>query len=147
ALGLPGRPLHGLTLRDVGDEGHRPHTVGCLEVAQRDLDGELRAVVSPRYQVESLSHGPRARLLEVRHAMADVPGSYPLGEEDLQRLAQELGTRVAEHVLGLSIDRLDGSRSIDDHDRFGGGFEDRLRLGLAPANGSSGSPPLADVTG
>src|SRR5215470_14383986 len=79
--------------------------------------------------------------------MADVPRSYPLGEEDLQRLARERGARVAEHLFGLSIDGLDGSRSIDDHDRFGGGFEDRLRLGLAPANGGGGSPPLADVPG
>ena len=70
--------------------------------------------------------------------MADVDVAEALGDEELDRPAEHLVARVAEHPLGLDVGEHDPAEPVHDHDRVGHELEQaaepRLRAGgLVPA--------------
>ena len=48
----------------------------------------------------------------------------PLGDEDVERLADHLVPRVAEDLLGPLVEDQDALRFVDRDDRVGGNVED-----------------------
>ena len=71
--------------------------VGCLDRREADLDREVAAVLAPAGEVENVSP-------------AD-----PLGEQKLDRLAEDLGRFVPEDPLDLRVGVDDPALSIDRH--------------------------------
>src|SRR5680860_1657508 len=70
-----------------------------------------------------------------------------LGNQELDRLAEELLARVAEQGLRLEVGELDQAVAVNDDHRVGGGFDQPLsvldaegRLAIGPA--LSGLPSL-----
>jgi len=59
--------------------------------------------------------------------------SEPLGDEGLDRLAEQLVAGVAEQGLGLSVDQHDPAAIADDHHRIGRGLEQAPEPGLGGA--------------
>ena len=50
-----------------------------------------------------------------------------LGEQQFDRLPDQLGSPIAKEMLHLSVDDHDTPGGIDDHDRVGGGVEQFLK--------------------
>ena len=146
-ISLARRSFHHLTLRDVGDEGEGPQPVFRFDIAQGDLHRKLRAIASPRHEVEATTHRSRVGVLEVRGAMADMRAPQALGQQHLQRLSQQGLPRIAERLFAFPIGRGDRPPLIHDEDGVRRCFEDRFSVGLAPVNGRGGPRTLRDVSG
>ena len=107
--------LQPLARRDVDDrrQHHRP-LVG-LDRIEPDLDRELAAVLAQPEKVAPGAHRPRPGIGEERAAQVGVVAAEALRHQHLHRLAQHLGARIAEHLLGLGIDHLDAPCGADHH--------------------------------
>jgi hypothetical protein len=77
--------------------------------------------------------------------MTGVGLAQPLGQQDLERLAEEVDPVPPEHPLGLLVDRDDASPGLHDDDALRGGFQQGLGPELAPAQGLLGAPARGDV--
>jgi hypothetical protein len=69
-----------------------------------------------------------------------VACTYPLGDQDLDRLTDQLVALVAEHAFALGVDQGDGAVAGDADYRVGGGFQQTAEHRL-------GALPFADVSG
>ena len=76
---------------DVDDRGEDLRAVGGLDRREADLDRELGAVLAPTGQVEPDAHRSGDRMRHEAVAVADVAVADALGQEQLDRLADELG--------------------------------------------------------
>src|SRR5689334_10065841 len=72
--------------------------------------------------------------------MGEVPVAEPLGQQHLDRLADELLPVPAEERLGLAVDEHDAPVPVDDDHAVGGRLEQVPELFLHPA-------PVGDVLG
>src|SRR5439155_214032 len=80
----------------VADRGGDQHSLFGLQRAETDLDRELAAVLPEAVKSEALSHGPQAGLGEEAGAMAGVLPAEAGGNEDLDRLADDLVAAISE---------------------------------------------------
>ena len=65
--------------------------------------------------------------------MPPVRLAEALGQQDLERLADQLAAVEAEHVLGGRVHQRDAPGRVDHHDALGGGFEEGPLRGFALA--------------
>jgi hypothetical protein len=114
----------------VADRARDPRPVVRFHRAQADLHPELREVVG--------SHVPDAGAPDVVGAAAHVARPEAVGNEQLDRLPQQLVARVAEELLGLAVDQDDLPLPVGDHHGVRGRLQEVLEAGLGPA-------PLGDV--
>lgn len=69
-----------------------------------------------------------------------MPGAEPLGDEDLDGVADELGRRISEQLLNLAVDRHDPAVLSDDDGGVRGGLDEVAEHGFGPF-------PLTGVAG
>src|SRR5262245_64814391 len=69
--------------------------------------------------------------------MLDVHSAETLGQENLERLPENLIACIAEHALRRRIDERDPAVAVDQHDALRRRFEKRLTGGFASSQGSS----------
>ena len=134
-VGLTRRALQCHALADVGDEGDSASSFIGLHEAQTYLYRELAPILPETDQVETLSHRPDPGSSHVRGPVGDVAFSEALGNEELDRLSDQLRPRMAEHGLRPGIEQHDASGRVRGHDALGGGREERPRQGFAAAKG------------
>jgi hypothetical protein len=106
----------------TGDEETR---AGCKR-AQANLDRERAAILAPGGKIEATAHRPGARRGDVCATVLHMESVQVIGEQHLDWLPEQLGALVAKQLLDLIIDNHDTSGGVDDHDRVGGGVEQRL---------------------
>ena len=94
-----------------------------LQRAQADLDRELGAVLAQPEQLEPDAHRARARLTEVAGAVPGMSPAKALRDEQLDPLADQLVSCVAEEPLRLGVDQDDAAVPVDDDHRVGRGLE------------------------
>ena len=123
--------LHGVLVlrlgaRALGDVAHdtQDRPIG-VDRAQHDVDRELGAVLAPAVQREPGAHRARARGREVPGPMGDVVRES-LGDQELDRLSDQLAREVAEHDLGLGVRVRDQRVRADDEEAVRHELEDPL---------------------
>ena len=118
---------------DVADGADHKSAPGRLQGTEADLDGDLRPVLAPRVELEVRAHGPGAWRRRVGGPVPHVAAVEPLGQQQLDRPAKQLIARVAEQLLGLSVDADDAPLPVHDHGGIGGGVQEGAQARLALA--------------
>jgi hypothetical protein len=108
---------------DVADPGDHQQAALGGERRQADLDRELAAVLAPAVEIEVGAHRARPRLGDVRRQVMAVPRSHVLGDQYLDRAAEQLVVVVAEHPLGRRVDQHQHAAVVAHHDAVGRGVE------------------------
>jgi hypothetical protein len=119
--------------RAVGDVAHRAHDHGAFlgfQRAQADFHRKLLAALAQAEKLLAGAHLAGARLGKETAAVAQVGTAVALRQQHFHRLAQQLGTGVAEHALGLGIDQDHAARHVHDDDRVGRVLQQVAVLGL-----------------
>ena len=75
--------LGGFAVADVADGGGDQQSVGGLQRAEADLDGELGAVLAQAVQFEPRTHGPHLAVVGVAVAGAGVLAAEPVRDQHL----------------------------------------------------------------
>ena len=83
---------------------------------EADLDRELAAVGPAGVEVEFGPHGPGVEVGGVPPPVEGVAILEPVGEEELDGLADELVATPAEQLLRLAVDEDDAPVAVGDHD-------------------------------
>ena len=140
--------LRALALADVADRAHREHPLLRLQGAQAYLHRELRSVTPPTVEIKSGAHRPHARVREVSRAVTDMRPAEPLRHQQLDRLTEQLFSRVPEQPFGLGVHQNDPAEFVHDDDRVRDRFEEpakpRLRAGGLVQDPLRGHVSLAD---
>src|SRR5581483_3424180 len=103
-------------VRYVPNDADHEALAALHDRAEADLDRELAAVLSFPEKLEAGAHGPGSRRRRVLLAMSNVGGVEPLGQQNLNRLSDEVAPLIAEHALGLAIHDADAARRVHDND-------------------------------
>ena len=96
-----------------------------LDRAETDVDRKLPAAPVPAAQVRAGPHLARHARLRVVVAMTVVMGARRVGDQQLDRLAQQDIVRISKHLLDQPVGIDDGARGVDDH----GGIRRRFQEG------------------
>ena len=83
--------------------------------AEVNLNRELRAILAQCIKLKACPHRPHARIAEKLIAEIRMPGPEALRNQHLNRLAQQLRSRVSKLPFYLRIDKDDLSFSIHNH--------------------------------
>jgi hypothetical protein len=119
-----------LPLSQVADEtGEEPPTAGN-DLADGQLHGEGGAILAPpHHDAADADDSPLPRL-HVMTQIAVMPLPIRRRHQDAHILAHGLFGREAEQPLCRRAVGLDQAAIVDDDDRVGGGFENRLQARL-----------------
>jgi hypothetical protein len=121
AIGELGQPFaHGLGGGGVAHDGEH---AAVVERAQHDVDGKLAAVLTASEKLEATAHRANGRAIVNRCAVADVTLANPFGEENFDRLADQLGLLVSEQGGELAVDLPYDAVEIRGDDRIGNEIE------------------------
>src|SRR5947207_136543 len=123
--------LRTFALRDIANVGHRQEGPIRRDGAEGDVDGKLRAVLAPPRQLQAGPHRPGLGICEVAVAVRNVDCPELIGEQDLDRPADQLLARVAEEAFGLLVDERDPPAAVDDDRRVRGEVQQRPEALLA----------------
>ena len=96
-----------------------------LNGSEADLDGKVGPVTMATGEIETVAHLARAGCREEATEMIGVAGVVLGGNENLDRLADELFGVVAEQLADRRAREDDLTRFVDHDDRVGAGREDR----------------------
>src|SRR5439155_438938 len=110
-------------LGDVADDARDDQPVTGLEGAQADLRRKFAPVLAPAGKVEVGAHRPCPRIDEVFGAVLQVHSAYALGQQELDRLLQELAALVAEYLLGLRVGERDAPFAVHPVDGVASRFD------------------------
>ncbi len=144
-LGLQQLRLRRLAGGDVHDRReHLQATVRC-KGCKADLDRELGAVLAPAGQVEADSHRSGIRVRQEPRPMLDVARGDLVAEQDLHRLAEELGRLIPEGPCHVWIGIGDRAGRVDGHDRVRRCLQHGPETKLARGQRGLGSAPRGDV--
>src|ERR1041385_2394642 len=103
-------------LGDVDHRGQHKESFVGLKGVETDLHWSFTAVLAASVQITARSHGATPWIQEEIGAVAGMLGSEALGHQQLDWLAQQLVTRVAEEALSLVVDQHDLSPAVHhDH--------------------------------
>jgi hypothetical protein len=117
-LGLAAQPPLGLEpLRDVAPDGEQHRARLVVDDAPAHLADELGAVAAQA--VGARGEAQRVLELEVQRGVALVALAHALGPQHRDRLAEQLGLRVAEQLLGERVDEHDRAVAARPDDRIG----------------------------
>ena len=144
--GLAGEGLLGaLALGDVAEDPGEELAVALGPVRQRQLDGELAAVLAQRVHLDGGADDPRLRgQQEAAHA-ALVGVAVALRHEHGQRLAEDVGLLVAEDGLAAPVPADDVAPRVGGHDGVVGRFRHGTELHLELLQRGLGLLALGDV--
>ncbi len=108
--------LQPLSIGHVADRAGDEQASRRLDRTQADLDGKLGAVAAQAEQLDARAHGPESRRREESLAVGGMGRAVPFGQKDLDRLADQLVSGVAEEAFGLLVDEHHPAGGIgDDH--------------------------------
>ncbi len=104
-----------LSLRDVPD-GRRDerHAFLGLHRRQADFGRELRPILAAAAQIDAHAHRTALGIAEVTAPVRRMSPAEALGDQDFNRLAQEVFALVAEQLFRLAVDQHDLSVLADD---------------------------------
>lgn len=105
---------------DVDDRGERAEPFRCLDRVEADLHWDLSPVLVLTEQVASGTHPPCRRCSEVVADERDVLLPHGDRYQQIDRLSQELVSRIAEHLLRTAVDEDDPAVLVDHQHRVGG---------------------------
>src|SRR6476646_2066495 len=94
--------------------------------AQHDVDGEFAAVLPPAVELKSGAHRSNTRLITVVNSLSRVSLAEPLGNQNLDRFAQQFGAAVPKEFLNLSVNFADFSLVVTYDDGVGREFKQFL---------------------
>ena len=124
--GLFKAPLEAAAGADVHDDAENVDLVLMPYRLQRDLDREGRAVAALCVQLASRSHGTLGGVPKVSGAQRWMRRARRFGDEEVDRLTQQLVVGITEQQLGLPIGQQDAAGVIDDQHRDRPGVERRI---------------------
>lgn len=111
-----------LAVRDVAHEGHDEAPLRNLDVTEGDLDGDRGARLLAAEQGEALAHRTHPEGIGEPPATLLVLLAHVVGNEELDRSAEELVALVAEEPLRHAVH--------EDHRTVGRDHDDRVRRRL-----------------
>ena len=111
--------LRPLARTDIHDRGEHEQTLVRLDRVEADLDGDFAAVLPTPEQVPSRPHRARLRASKKVRAQPGVASVHLLGDEQLDRLAQELLAGVPEQPLDLAVHQHDLAAALHHHHAVG----------------------------
>ena len=119
--------LEALALADV--RHRREHVLRAADGdgVQRDLDGQLGAVLAHAREVPRAAHGARRAVGHVPRDERPVRAPGRRRDEEVHGLAEELAARVAEEPLGLRVHVRDGPGLVDEEHAAGRRLDDTVR--------------------
>src|SRR5204863_3520820 len=100
---------------DIDHGGEHEQSLVGFDRVQADLHRHLGAVLADAVEISPRSHRPGLRVREEVRSVAGMALAQPVGDEELNRLAEQLIARVAEQSLDLAVDEDDLSGAIDHH--------------------------------
>jgi hypothetical protein len=112
------RLLGSLSFGDVDDRADDVEAFGRPHRREADLDGHFAAILPAAKEVAAGAHAACLGSLGKMGAMSGMQPSQSAGEEHLHALSEELGARVAEHALDLTVHEDDHAGGVD-HDGAG----------------------------
>ena len=119
-------------LADVADGAGDEDAVLGLERAQADLHRELGAIPAQAEELDARAHAAHPGIAEVARAVAGVPAAETLGDQHLDRPAEQLAPRIPEQPLGLGVHQDDLALAIDDDHGVRCGLQQPAELRLHP---------------
>ena len=109
--------LGALAIGDVAYGGRDHDAVRGVDGRQRDLRRELGAIAAAPGEFHPGTHRAGPRIGDVPGAALRVARPDGVGDEQLDRLADEFAAGVAEQPLGLGVDEHDLAAGVDPDDR------------------------------
>ena len=122
--------LSGSPLADVADNGDHELVAVGEHGAEADLDRELTPVLPHAVQVETRAHLSRPRVDGIAAAMLDVAPAEPLGNEQVDALADELTRLVSEQLRRPPVYERDCALRVDEENRIRRRLEQRTEARL-----------------
>ena len=122
--------LRPLTLADVADGSRDQDPRARVHRVEADLGRELRPVLAAGGQLHPGAHRARSWVLEIASTVGGVDGPYPVGDQDLQRLAEQLLPPVTEELFRLGVHQDDHPVRVNAHDGVRGQLEQPLQQNL-----------------
>lgn len=119
-----------LALGNVANGGRDKHALRCLDGPEADFGGNLGSVLAHTVKVDASTHRARAWTGEIPGAMRWMPFSVARWNQNLHRLADQLGALVTEQSLCLPVDEQDATVLTDDDHRVGRSLEEGREVGL-----------------
>jgi hypothetical protein len=117
-----------LPVGDVGRERDGPAAARRGNVIQAHFDRKGRAVLPFTNQLKTASHWARTRCSEVIGPMCDVPAADRGRQQPLDRGADQLTRRPAEHRFEGTIGHHDRPMPVDQDDALRCGFQQEPKL-------------------
>src|SRR4029077_12947908 len=93
-----------LPVGNVADRAGNQHAVFCLLGTEADLQREFCTILANSVQLQAHSHGSKLWMSAVCGAVVTMLVPETLGNQHLDRLAEEFVAMVAEQFLRLRID-------------------------------------------
>src|SRR5271157_5728089 len=124
---LPHQPL---AVADVAYGGRDEQALLGLDGTEADLHRKLVAVPMTAGEVLYATHRPYVWVPLVSAALSDVLPTDPIGNQDLYALPDQLLAPVAEELLGLGVDRGDGTTPVGDDQGVGTRFHEQAKAFL-----------------
>ncbi len=129
-IGLAQLQLHGFSLGDIGHRRQHQTVLFARHRAQGDLRRKLRSVLAPPRQIEVHADQPHSGRLCIQAPVPLMHRPQALGQQHLQRIADELRARIAEHHFGVRIDQHDTAFGVDHDHAAGRRLDDFLEHAL-----------------
>src|SRR5579875_242078 len=117
-----------LALGDVGDRRQDERPLIAYDRIEADLDRDLGPILSYPVEVAPGAHRARDGGLRENVAQAYMPVAEALGDQQLDRSAEQLRARITEQLLGLHVHVDDLACVVHHHHRIRRGFDDQLEL-------------------
>ena len=107
-----------LAFRDVADRAGDKHSLFGLQRAQADLNRELAPIFAQTKELDARAHGAHPGISKKTGAVAGVLPPEALGNQNLNRLIQQLLPFIAKQLLGLCVHQDDLALLIDNDHRI-----------------------------
>ncbi len=122
------RFVDALLIRDITNAAYDGKALGRVNVVQVDVHGKLAPVRASAREIEPGGHRAQARLAHVLFAPPHVTFRSSLGYQDLDGLADQLVSRIAEQGFDSGVQKADLARFGDADHAVGHGFHEMLEL-------------------
>src|ERR1700687_6193356 len=120
-----------LPLGDIANgRGNEPAFRG-LHRRETDFDGKLGSIFSDGMEIQPRAHRTGARIAKILEAMLRMLAPEARRDEDIDRLAHQLFSLVAEQLLQLDVEQADEAVLADNDHRVGNDLEEATKTYFA----------------